>query len=528
MRRICLFLVLLFIATSGFAQWLRLPGGDSKPWAMQIRSGQSPEGLTNDMMRFLFQADPGESMGSVEAMSLTSQTATFSVPIWSLGYRLTTSGDIPTVREYGGYEQVLFVDGNTSLAAGDQVGTAESPYATIQQALDEIGQPASAAEYQMLCVVRVAPATYTENLTVPHRAIVIEGYRVKISGNITREIGDEYEYGVSSSTWRGCLALIGNVDARDNHQAHRYGIQVTGNYRCKVEAGKTGSTTHDTYFCSTKIDGTVTADDGVVNGGAASVGTEVLYLDRVQLGGTNVEGRTFYCQRWNSVMVNVPTLTIGTFGLITECQFEDGDVWGGFSAMTISAGGYTDPPYHEAFTFQDCTFRQVTLNTTTSGKSLRIDASSYYWWRSGVTLGTNPPTVTLVEHSEGCAYDPSGTGLSSTNAQDAITELDTRTRQEWRSIDHTSEASSVDMPYTCYLVDCSGGNVSLHLPSVTTQPEMVVDLISVGAHGGNVITIDPFETESVNGSPTNTTALAAQWDAARVKNNGTAWYIWKE
>lgn len=323
----------------------------------------------------------------------------------------------------GAYTHVHYVDIG---AAGPGTGTLADPYPTIKAALDAIGQPADAAEFQENHVIEVLSVggNFADNLTVPHRAITIMGRGFTISGNITREISNEKEYGVSSSVWRGTLSIVstGIVDARDTHQANRQAIKITGNYRCKVIAGETGSTTHDTFLCGVDVQGTFTADDGVVNGGAPSVGTDVLYAWYTRFQNV-VEGRTFYCQRWKNSSVSTSTFIVSSVIMFEDVAFANGDEWAGYGLLSATISSFTGgaPQPYVVPTFVDCAFYNVTL-TVPAGQTVRMDAESYRTWASQVTP-SNPVSVVREATGEGVSFDPTGTNIVATDVQAAIAEL---------------------------------------------------------------------------------------------------------
>jgi hypothetical protein len=72
--------------------------------------------------------------------------------------------------------RVLWVDTGTLTPIISQDGSTCTPYRTIQQALDFIGWPTSAADQSVMWTILVVPGVYDEDLTVPaQRAILIRG-----------------------------------------------------------------------------------------------------------------------------------------------------------------------------------------------------------------------------------------------------------------------------------------------------------------------------------------------------------------
>lgn len=159
-----------------------------------------------------------------------------------------TTGNIAATNEY-------YVDGGIgSDTTGN--GSANAPYATIQKALDTVGQPVTKSDAMRHIKIFIAdsptslpgnsPATfngvYAENLTVPNRWITMYGAGVKIGdtgsgsghGNIIKEYSTSRRFGAGSSEFRPTLTLVGVNQARDNHPRLRNGFHVEGTLRTAI------------------------------------------------------------------------------------------------------------------------------------------------------------------------------------------------------------------------------------------------------------------------------------------------------
>lgn len=147
-----------------------------------------------------------------------------------------------------------YVDGFLG-SDSDGDGSATKPYATIQKALDIIGQPVNKADYMRHIEIHIAdtnssnagtsPQTwngvYEENLIVPCRSITIYGKGVKIGdnsgsgfGNILKEYSSSRRFGVPSADFRPALTLIGGMNVRDSHNRLRNGIHIGGTCRTAI------------------------------------------------------------------------------------------------------------------------------------------------------------------------------------------------------------------------------------------------------------------------------------------------------
>lgn len=251
-----------------------------------------------------------------------------------------------------------------------------TPFVTLQGAIDYFGPPTDAAEYSTSCIIYAASGTYTEDLDVPHRALTIVGFGITIDGSITRYISEEEEFGVSSSTWRGCLSLIGAVDARDNHNVSRIGIRVNGDYECQITPGGTGNTTHDTCFIGTHFEADVKSWDGVLG---SNTGTDVLYLTDCRVDG-NIEGRNFYCQRWKDCQLR-GNIIIGTVVNFRTLEIRSALIEI-HSSLTLSGYmGIRDTLFRSAFN----------MDVKSAGQTMRLDAYSNYWLKANVTQIGNVP-----------------------------------------------------------------------------------------------------------------------------------------
>ncbi len=88
-------------------------------------------------------------------------------------------------------EYIVYVAENGSDVSGD--GNVGSPFATIQTALNSIGDAANTTEYEdeniNRRVVKIGPGKYVENLTIPQRNIIVLDLEAAvIEGNITYNV----------------------------------------------------------------------------------------------------------------------------------------------------------------------------------------------------------------------------------------------------------------------------------------------------------------------------------------------------
>lgn len=90
------------------------------------------------------------------------------------------------------------------------------------------------------------------------------------------------------------------------------------------------------------------------------------------------------------------------------------------------------------------------------------------------------------------------------------------------AISTVSTTTTLDGTYNVVLVDATSGAVTINLPAVSaiSGREYVIKKID---SSGNAVTIDGNASETIDGSTTS--SLATQNKYARIKCNGTAWYI---
>lgn len=99
------------------------------------------------------------------------------------------------------------------------------------------------------------------------------------------------------------------------------------------------------------------------------------------------------------------------------------------------------------------------------------------------------------------------TGIESVNGQ-AISDV--------RTVTATTTARPIDRVLK---VDASAAGVTVNLPSAAPNP--VVYTIIKADSSGNAVTIDPFGSQTVNGSGTR--VLSAQWETATLRSDGANW-----
>lgn len=283
-----------------------------------------------------------------------------------------------TLPESGGgsaylYTDAVFVSKNIAVS-GD--GSVSSPFKTIQEAVNYFGIPISAADYQRRCCIYVLDSgTYTENLIIPHRNITIFGNGLKISGNITREIDDNLEFGISSSAMRARFALIGlGRTSRDTHTGYISGILLTGSYSEQIRTGGIGFTTHDTYFECVRIEGTLNYN--------SSVGQSVHYFQGCRIVGQVNGTGILFLQRASDTRFDSGFAAV-TFVNVENCQF---------NGTALSTAGFT---YEQGL--RDVQFAAGTVFTVNSaGQTVYANAVTNKQL-SNVTFAVNTPAVSRID-----------------------------------------------------------------------------------------------------------------------------------
>jgi len=295
--------------------------------------------------------------------------------------------------------RVWYVDKDT--ASTNQDGSIQNPYDSIQDAVNAIGAATSAATFQEAHEIIVNSGTYTENLTIPHRALTITGRGVKIDGNILREIADEEEFGVSSSTWRACLTLNGMTGTRDTHNGNRQGIRVTGTYTEAVKSGMTGYTTHDLAFFGARIDGAITI--------GADVGNTVTYVVNSRLDG-DFTG-SIYLQKAHKSQFNGATVNLSYVIYMEDVEFN------GAGATAINTSYFTDGSAQGRII--NCVLYQTTTWTVDqAAQTVRTDSVTYNTLKN-VTWVTNTPTISILdakEYTSAITWDGAGPYTFTVNA----------------------------------------------------------------------------------------------------------------
>lgn len=99
------------------------------------------------------------------------------------------------------------------------------------------------------------------------------------------------------------------------------------------------------------------------------------------------------------------------------------------------------------------------------------------------------------------------TGIESINGQ---------TASPVRTVTGTVTARPIDRVLKA---DASGGAVTVNLPSAAPNP--VTYTIIKSDASGNTVTIDPFGSQTINGSATR--VLSAQWETVTLRSDGTNW-----
>lgn len=91
------------------------------------------------------------------------------------------------------------------------------------------------------------------------------------------------------------------------------------------------------------------------------------------------------------------------------------------------------------------------------------------------------------------------------------------------AIDDTDSPYNMSVNETVVLADATGGTIVINLPPAATAAGKVITVKKVGT-GINAITLDPNETETIEGATTYA-ALDAPNDVATFGCDGTAWVL---
>jgi hypothetical protein len=75
---------------------------------------------------------------------------------------------------------------------------------------------------------------------------------------------------------------------------------------------------------------------------------------------------------------------------------------------------------------------------------------------------------------------------------------------------------------TTILVDATGGNRTITLPTAASQPGMILHIKKIDA-SGNSVTIDGNGSETIDGATTK--ATTTQYAGWTIQSDGSAWYI---
>lgn len=269
-----------------------------------------------------------------------------------------------------------------STAGSDTLGTGSSlaPFATIQKALDTIGDATSAADVKKPQSVVIHPGVYDEDLTLPRgRILTLVSVGTVILGNglgsnwtstnarsvsVTYDTADVFgsdikptlNFGIlngsdATSTFiaeSGCFIVSGDLNIAGNGQTHTlncHSVKITGTIT-KTATGLTNFQAYRSYFV------------GAVNMGTATI------LERA-----------YDCQ-FDALV------TVDGYNALIDCELKAG--------MTVATNYNTVPPSG----FFHTTFTGIFTGTGTAGIKLD-DASNYFFVANGASLAGGA-TKTIV------------------------------------------------------------------------------------------------------------------------------------
>jgi len=316
------------------------------------------------------------------------------------------------------FYRTYYIAPNGNDTTGD--GSFSNPWATPGKLWTEIGQAGSAAEYQQRFKAIFAPGEYTltGSEIVPYRSIqhIVGG--VTFTGNVTQEIAAEYEYGVSSGTFRAVPSFNGIAFGNGTHPSKQSGFTIDGNLHLQVESGKTGSTTHDRILTHTRITGDFSEESGT--------GTSVIYMKDSSVSGS-VTGSSFYWQQVKGCRFMGPDFDASTIVSIRDCQFSS-DEWGANNTVEIECNNF-DTTYAVG-NFTDCFFRKTEINLSAPKTCTMDDVSAKWFADNGAITGAALTITKLVDLDLNDLGDVSFTSLQ----QDQVMYWDA-VSSEWKNTD---------------------------------------------------------------------------------------------
>jgi len=289
----------------------------------------------------------------------------------------------------------LFVDVD---ASGTQNGSSLQPYATIQQAIDDVPKATTDAEDRVIATIFIQPGTYDEHLTVD-----IEARRIRLvaRGPVNLGVFDAATWQPSGT--RRNVTISGDGDNRDVTNNVRSHFSMTSQVDTANPSGTVSSS-----FSSFRISGQILVT-ATTTGGAGNIdlGFECeIYGTDGTSSGTSFDATT-----------NDPNMTVRMFRM--RCR---GIVNTGTEARLSHANGVTwdGALVTESFTeYVDCTIAAMSLDDQMSNSSTG---------RSGLRGCTVSGTFASTESNPLLVVDSATLNSIKANAITLPTDVDLRVK----------------------------------------------------------------------------------------------------
>lgn len=307
------------------------------------------------------------------------------------------------------YQNVRYVDAATgSDSTGN--GSQAFPYQTIQAALTSIGSAASQAEYAAAAtaryVVKVAPGTYTEDLTVPTRQIIqIDLDSAEIVGNVTQTINGLVH---PAAGQKQSKLIIRGTDMRSMYTGSE--IPLTGiNGNLTVFGNDASSFTHQIHLFQVGVSGNITWDSSGVGGytGQTFINDGFIIGDLIVTPAKGIAGSLYAANCDTSSSKNLG----GVSGAVTLAILRHAR----FNRAVVASGTGGGRWYNTTFN------GSLSHNLTGYAGTVDMDANTWASYNANVsTKGSE--TVNRIDSAEGVKVTPFGT-IAATNVQAALEEV---------------------------------------------------------------------------------------------------------
>lgn len=297
----------------------------------------------------------------------------------------------------------------SSTVVGTRDGSFYRPYLTVQEAVDDFGDPVNEADYREIkTIVFLDDSVYNENVTLTTRKYVFVGNKIQIDGDITYQVDGALLYGASGLGANPEFSILNPVENTTT---------TFNNIKVELAPGGTPfpSVRRLSIFligCVANIvgasSGSIVVDDGTIG---PDIGNCSIFMNQSVIYEADGQKTTYFLEDSSLIAFSNPIRLGWIQNMDNSILF--GDIVQAFTG-TILVQEWRNSSISSGCTLD---FEQTLTN------DLVIDSFTYQQILDNATVTTNTPNWTFSDAAEAVLIQDSGSYFTSDDVEGALQEV---------------------------------------------------------------------------------------------------------